>query len=64
MDSVISWAIITAAGLASCVGLLIRRAEYLGSAHTGFNPCPGANSICASTGFKFAQGGSYQHDLF
>lgn len=57
MDSMISWAIITAAGLSGCVVLLIRRVEYLGTSHMGFNPCPYANSIYSTPWQKFATGG-------
>ena len=57
MDSVISWAILTALGLFVLARLLISRAAYLGQAHTGFNPCPGANSIHNTTWQKFATGG-------
>ena len=57
MDSVISWAILTALGLFVLARLMIRRCAYLGQAHTGFNPCPGANSIYCGDWQKFATGG-------
>ena len=57
MDSVISWAILTAAAVILGLRFLIRRTSYLGKAHSGFNPCQGANSIYSNSWQKFATGG-------
>ena len=57
MDSVISWAILTAAAVILGLRFLIRRTSYLGKAHSGFNPCPDANSIYNTSWQKFATGG-------
>lgn len=57
MDSVISWAILTAAAVILGLRFLIRRTSYLGKAHSGFNPCPDANSIYSKSWQKFATGG-------
>ena len=56
MDSVISWAILTAAAVILGLRFLIRRTSYLGKAHSGFNPCPDANSIYSNSWQKFATG--------
>lgn len=56
MDSILSWALISLAGLGGGVWLLIARCSYLGQSHSGFNPCPGANSIHNYSWQKFATG--------
>ena len=57
MDSILSWAILSLAGLGGGAWLLAARCSYLGKAHSGFNPCPGANSIYSNSWQKFATGG-------